>query len=217
MALYGEKICVSLDCSNGFVTQQGWVSVTNIKATDLALELEAMGLQWMVYTDIARDGALTGPNFEQIENMLKTVKKINLIASGGIATLEDVRKLASMQGVAAAITGKAIYEGKLDFKEALSVIASTAKPSSKCSINVLFHVWMSKTAGWSRGLILLPLKMPVIRWTVPKPMTKAARMNWFSWISPPVMKSVRFFWMWCKSCGMRVYAFDRGRGYQQCQ
>ena len=82
-------------------------------------------MQWMVYTDIARDGALTGPNFEQIENMLNTVKKINFIASGGIATIEDVRKLASMKGVAAAITGKAIYEGKLDFKEALSVIAST--------------------------------------------------------------------------------------------
>jgi phosphoribosylformimino-5-aminoimidazole carboxamide ribotide isomerase len=122
LELYGEKICVSLDCSNGFVTRHGWVSITDIKAVDLVLELEAMGLQWMIYTDIARDGALTGPNFEQIENMLKTVKNIKLIASGGIATLEDVRKLAAMQGVAAAITGKAIYEGKLDFKEALGVI-----------------------------------------------------------------------------------------------
>ena len=122
LALYGEKICVSLDCSNGFVTQHGWVSVTNIKAIDLAIELEAMGLQWMVYTDIARDGALAGPNFEQLQTMLNTVKKINLIASGGIATIEDVRKLAAMKGVAAAITGKAIYEGKLDFKEALKVL-----------------------------------------------------------------------------------------------
>ena len=52
---YGDKICVSLDCSNGFVAQRGWVSTTNIKATTLAYELEAMGLQWMVYTDIARD------------------------------------------------------------------------------------------------------------------------------------------------------------------
>ena len=75
--LYGEKICVSLDCSNGFVTQHGWVSTTNIKATDFALELEAMGLQWMVYTDIARDGMLAGPNFDQLQTMLNTVKKIN--------------------------------------------------------------------------------------------------------------------------------------------
>ena len=120
--LYGEKICVSLDCSNGFVTDHGWVSVTTIKATDLAVELEAMGLQWMVYTDIARDGALAGPNFDQIQTMLNTVKKINIIASGGIGTLEDVKKLSKMKGVAAAITGKAIYEGTLDFKKALEAI-----------------------------------------------------------------------------------------------
>ena len=122
LGLYGEKICVSLDCSNGFVTDHGWISVTTIKATDLALELEAMGLQWMVYTDIARDGALAGPNFDQIQTMLNTVKKINIIASGGIGTLEDVKKLSKMKGVAAAITGKAIYEGTLDFKKALEAI-----------------------------------------------------------------------------------------------
>jgi len=122
LGIYGDKICVSLDCSNGYVAQRGWVSTTNIKATDLALELEAMGLQWMVYTDIARDGTLTGPNYEQLQTMLNTVKKINIISSGGIATLEDVKKLSAMKGVAAAITGKAIYEGKLDFQEALKIL-----------------------------------------------------------------------------------------------
>ena len=121
LSLYGEKICVSLDCSNGFVAQRGWVSTTNIKAIDLVLELEGLGLQWMVYTDIAKDGTLTGPNFEQLQMMLNTVKKIKLIASGGIGTLEDVRKLSLMKGVVAAITGKAIYEGKLDFAEALKL------------------------------------------------------------------------------------------------
>jgi len=122
LALHGDKICVSLDCSDGFVTQHGWVSVTKIKATDLVIELEAMGLQWMVYTDIARDGVLSGPNFDQIQTMLNTVKKVKLIASGGIATIEDVQKLAAMKGVEAAITGKAIYEGKLDFKEAIKAL-----------------------------------------------------------------------------------------------
>ena len=73
-------------------------------------------------TDIARDGVLGGPNFDQIESMLNTVKKMNLIASGGIASLEDVQKLSLMKGVAAAITGKAIYEGKLDFKEAIKIL-----------------------------------------------------------------------------------------------
>jgi phosphoribosylformimino-5-aminoimidazole carboxamide ribotide isomerase len=124
LALYGERICVSLDCSNGFVAGRGWVSTSNVKGTDLAQELEAMGLQWMVYTDIARDGTLAGPNFEQLQTMLNTVKSIKLIASGGIATIEDVKKLASMKGVSAAITGKAIYEGKLDFKEALKLMSS---------------------------------------------------------------------------------------------
>jgi len=121
LALHGDKVCVSLDCSNGFVTHHGWVSVTDIKATNLALELEAMGLKWLVYTDIARDGALKGPNFEQLQIMLNTVKSMNIIASGGISSLEDVQKLSLMKGVAAAITGKAIYEGKLDFKEALKI------------------------------------------------------------------------------------------------
>ncbi|MBF0511377.1 MAG: 1-(5-phosphoribosyl)-5-[(5-phosphoribosylamino)methylideneamino]imidazole-4-carboxamide isomerase [Candidatus Omnitrophica bacterium] len=119
---YGEKICVSLDCTNGFVAQRGWVSTTNIKAVDLAMEFEAMGLEWMVYTDIARDGTLSGPNFEELQTMLDTVKKINIIASGGIATLEDVQKLSAMKGLAAAITGKAIYEGTLDFKEAVAFL-----------------------------------------------------------------------------------------------
>ena len=119
---FSDKICVSLDCNNGFVAQRGWVSTTTIKATDVARELEDLGLQWMVYTDIARDGTLAGPNYEQLQTMLDTVKKMNVIASGGITTIDDVKKLSTMKGVAAAITGKAIYEGKLDFKEALKLL-----------------------------------------------------------------------------------------------
>ncbi len=132
LAVHGERICVSLDCSNGFVTDHGWVSVTNIKAVDLALELEALGLQWMVYTDIARDGALTGPNLDQLKTMLNTVKKINLIASGGVSSVDDVIKLKQLKSkdgrhLWGAITGKAIYEGRLDFRGALSAIANETK------------------------------------------------------------------------------------------
>ena len=127
LGLYGDKICVSLDCNDGFVAQRGWVSTTHIKATDLVPELEVMGLQWMVYTDIARDGTLAGPNFDQLQTMLNTVKKINLIASGGVSSLEDVVKLKNLESeerkkLWGAVTGKAIYEGKLDFKNALEVI-----------------------------------------------------------------------------------------------
>lgn len=124
IASYGEKICVSLDCSDGFVAQRGWATTTDMKAVDLVKELEDLGLSWMVYTDIARDGTLQGPNFEQLQAMVNTVKKIKLIASGGIGTLEDVKKLASMKGIAAAITGKAIYEGRLDFQEAVKCLTN---------------------------------------------------------------------------------------------
>jgi phosphoribosylformimino-5-aminoimidazole carboxamide ribotide isomerase len=122
LALYGEKICVSLDCTDGYVAQRGWTSTTNIKAVDMALELQDMGLKWMIYTDISRDGTLAGPSFEQLENMLNTVKNVNLIASGGIGKLEHVEKLAKIKGLAGAITGRAIYEGTLDFAEALKIV-----------------------------------------------------------------------------------------------
>ncbi len=121
LGIYGDKICVSLDCTNGFVASRGWVASSNVKAVDLAKELELIGLQWLVYTDIARDGTLTGPNYEQLATMLGVIRKMNLIASGGVANIDDVKRLASMKGVAAAITGKAIYEGKLDFATALKV------------------------------------------------------------------------------------------------
>ncbi len=118
---YKEKICVSLDCFNGLVAARGWTETSSVKATDLAARLEKMGLEWMVYTDIARDGALTGPNFEQLETMVKAVTKINIIASGGVSNIDDVYRLSQMKGIAAAITGKAIYEGKLDFSAALKI------------------------------------------------------------------------------------------------
>ncbi|MDE2027762.1 MAG: 1-(5-phosphoribosyl)-5-[(5-phosphoribosylamino)methylideneamino]imidazole-4-carboxamide isomerase [Candidatus Omnitrophica bacterium] len=128
LGLYGDKVCISLDCSEGYVTDRGWMSVTDIKAVDLAVELEEMGLKWMVYTDIARDGVLAGPNFDQLQTMLNTVKGIDLIASGGVSSLEDVIKLKDMRSpdgrqLWGAITGKAIYEEKLDFKKALEILA----------------------------------------------------------------------------------------------
>ncbi len=120
LSLYGPKICVSVDCANGMVAGRGWVSATTIRGVDLIKELEDLGVQWIVYTDIAKDGTLAGPNYEQLEDVLKVVRKTHIIASGGLATLDDVRRLASMKGIAAAITGKAIYEGKIDFKQALA-------------------------------------------------------------------------------------------------
>ena len=122
-----EKIAVSLDCHNGMVAQRGWVETSDKKATDFVQELEKLGVRCVVYTDIARDGMLTGPNFEGLQEILN-VTRIPVIASGGVATVEDIQKLKALesQGVLGAITGKAIYEGTLDLKEALKVAEGAA-------------------------------------------------------------------------------------------
>ncbi len=119
---FGDKIAVSLDCKDGFVTQKGWTETTQVKGTDFAKELEASGLKCLIYTDIKRDGMLTGPNWEALSEILSAVK-IPVIASGGIANLDDIKKLLAIKprNVLGAITGKAIYEGKLDLKEAIKL------------------------------------------------------------------------------------------------
>ncbi len=122
LSSWTDKIAVSLDCTNGFVARHGWTSTSDVKATEFAKELELLGLKCLIYTDIARDGMLTGPNYEELKNMLDATN-IPIIASGGIASLDDIKRLKSLEdrGIMGAITGKAIYEGKLDLKEALAV------------------------------------------------------------------------------------------------
>ena len=120
-----DKIAVSLDCSNGMLAQRGWTSISNLKATDFVKDLEALGLSCLIYTDIARDGMLTGPNFESLIELAETTN-IPIIASGGVSNIEDIKKLLTIQdkGIIGAITGKAIYEGKLDLKEAIAVASA---------------------------------------------------------------------------------------------
>ena len=117
-----EKIILSLDCSNGVLAQQGWTQVSDIKATDFAKEIEPLGVSCLIYTDIFRDGTLMGPNVEGITKFLETAK-IPVIASGGIAGIDDIKDLLPLesQGLIGIITGKAIYEGRLDLKEAIQL------------------------------------------------------------------------------------------------
>ncbi len=127
LARFGDKIAVSIDCKDGKLTQKGWTETTKIKGTDFAKELETLGLKCLIYTDVKRDGMLTGPNFEALSEILSTVK-IPVIASGGIANIDDIKKLLVIQPrcVLGAITGKAIYEGKLDLKEAVELCLKSA-------------------------------------------------------------------------------------------
>ncbi len=122
LAGWKEKIILSLDCSNGVLAQQGWTQVSNIKATDFAKEIEPLGVSCLIYTDISRDGTLIGPNIEGITEFLEMVK-IPIIASGGIASIDDIKDLLQLesQGLIGIITGKAIYEGRLDLKEAIQL------------------------------------------------------------------------------------------------
>ncbi len=119
-----ENIAVSLDCKDGKVMQRGWTASTDIKGTDLAKELEQGGLQCLIYTDIRRDGMLSGPNLEALSEILNTVK-IPVIASGGVSNLDDIKNLMAItpRKLLGAITGRAIYEGTLDLKKAIDLCA----------------------------------------------------------------------------------------------
>lgn len=112
------KIMVGLDAKEGMVAINGWAEVTNHNVIELAKRFENDGVTAIIYTDIGRDGMMQGVNIEATQELAKALS-IPIIASGGITNLDDITKLASIEtdGVIGAITGRAIYEGTLDFKE----------------------------------------------------------------------------------------------------
>ncbi|MDA8084400.1 MAG: 1-(5-phosphoribosyl)-5-[(5-phosphoribosylamino)methylideneamino]imidazole-4-carboxamide isomerase [Nitrospiraceae bacterium] len=114
------RIFVGIDAKDGKVAVRGWEEVSSIDAKELAKRIETVGVSGIIYTDISRDGMMTGPNVAAQEEMVSTVK-IPVVASGGIATIEDVRSLLAIKNLWGAITGKAIYSGSLDLQEALRV------------------------------------------------------------------------------------------------
>ena len=93
--LYKEQIIVGIDAKNGFVATRGWLDVSEISYIDLAKQMESLGVQTIVFTDISKDGTLAGPNFEQLELLQKSVG-IRVIASGGVASIQDVKRLNDM-------------------------------------------------------------------------------------------------------------------------
>jgi len=117
------RIFIGIDAKNGKVAVKGWEEVSSIDARELALKVEAIGVSGIIYTDISRDGMLTGPNLPALEDMVKTVD-IPVIASGGVANIEDIKNLLKIENLWGAITGKAIYAGSLDLKEAIQLASS---------------------------------------------------------------------------------------------
>jgi len=118
------QICVGIDAKGGMVAVHGWDDVTDVAAVDLARKFEDDGVSAIIYTDIARDGMLSGPNIEETVNLAEAVS-IPVIVSGGIASIDDVRACAARahDGICGAITGRAIYEGTIDFAAAMKELA----------------------------------------------------------------------------------------------
>ena len=109
----GERIAVGIDARNGEGAVKGWTQGSGVKALDLALQVEAAGAGTIIYTDIATDGMLAGPNFAEMERLLGALK-CRLIASGGVSCAEDVLRLNRMPGLYGVIIGKALYDEKID-------------------------------------------------------------------------------------------------------
>ena len=120
---FPKQIIAGIDARDGCVAIEGWQNTTTIKALDFAIEMVKLGVRRIIYTDITRDGTLQGVN---IANIRKMVKKINipLIASGGVASLTDLRKLKRFEdkGLEGVIIGKALYEGSIVLEEALKEV-----------------------------------------------------------------------------------------------
>jgi phosphoribosylformimino-5-aminoimidazole carboxamide ribotide isomerase len=114
------RIIVGIDAKDGLVAVKGWVEVTSVKAKELALKMEEYGAWGIIYTDISRDGMLTGPNIEAIREMVEAVN-IPVIASGGVSSIDDIKRLKEIKGLWGVITGKALYTGAIDLKEAIEI------------------------------------------------------------------------------------------------
>lgn len=117
---FPKRIIAGIDAKDGYVAVKGWVEVTEIKATELALRLQDYGIWGVIYTDILRDGMLTGPNIEATKTLVRSVS-VPVIASGGVSSIEDIRKLAEIPTLWGIIVGKAIYSGAINLKEAIKL------------------------------------------------------------------------------------------------
>jgi phosphoribosylformimino-5-aminoimidazole carboxamide ribotide isomerase len=119
---YGDRIVVGIDAKDGYVALKGWVEVSKRRAVDFARDMQALGVKRIIYTDIKKDGMLSGPNLKACKEMACALK-IPVIASGGVTSLRDIEKLRRLErhGIEGAIVGKALYSGAMDLKEAVKV------------------------------------------------------------------------------------------------
>ncbi|MDZ7956295.1 MAG: 1-(5-phosphoribosyl)-5-[(5-phosphoribosylamino)methylideneamino]imidazole-4-carboxamide isomerase [Aulosira sp. DedQUE10] len=120
---FPKQIVIGIDARNGLVATRGWLETSEVLATQLAVQMQELGAAAIIYTDIHRDGTLSGPNLEALRELAATIS-IPVIASGGVSSVTDLLSLLVLepQGVNGVIVGRALYTGDIDLKEALRAI-----------------------------------------------------------------------------------------------
>lgn len=127
---YGERIAVGIDARNGMVAAEGWTQTSKMHYIDLAKQMEQVGVKYIIFTDIEKDGTLAGPNLEQLD-LLNQAVSCHIIASGGVANLQNIKDLCGMS-LYGAICGKSLYSGSLDLAEAIAV--AERETSDECTV-----------------------------------------------------------------------------------
>ncbi|HOJ11493.1 MAG TPA: 1-(5-phosphoribosyl)-5-[(5-phosphoribosylamino)methylideneamino]imidazole-4-carboxamide isomerase [Clostridiales bacterium] len=117
LKLFSENVAIAIDAKDGMVAIEGWAKTSEFTAIGFAKKMEELGARTIIYTDISKDGMLSGPNIKATAEMAEAVN-MEVIASGGISSIDDIKKLKEI-GVSGAIVGKALYTGDMDLKEAL--------------------------------------------------------------------------------------------------
>ena len=118
---FGDKIAVGIDAKDGFAAVEGWEKTSSVRAVELAKQMADMGVKTIIYTDISTDGTLKGPNVSAMREMAAAVPGVNVIASGGVGSLEHIISLKGT-GVEGVIVGRALYTGNVDLKEAVAAV-----------------------------------------------------------------------------------------------
>jgi phosphoribosylformimino-5-aminoimidazole carboxamide ribotide isomerase len=120
---YPGQVIVGIDAKDGKVAVKGWVEITELDAVEFAQSVEKLGIAGIIYTDISRDGMLIGPNLDAMAKMVESVK-VPVIASGGVSNIDDIKSLMKIDNLWGVITGKALYSGALDLREAIELVRS---------------------------------------------------------------------------------------------
>lgn len=117
---FGSSIVAGIDACEGLVRTKGWVVTTKANAIDLARQVESAGVKTINYTDISKDGMLAGPNIDSVVELLEAIR-VDVVLAGGVSSINDIRRLKTLpgRGLKGAIIGKALYEGRIDLKEAI--------------------------------------------------------------------------------------------------